>query len=54
MMDQQEMMELMMSRGNDLKPYPFEKIVQNTAMFKQQDAVDGLNINVTFPFGQNF
>jgi|DEB0MinimDraft_12_1074336.scaffolds.fasta_scaffold46315_1 hypothetical protein len=34
MMDQHEMMEMMMNKKGDLKPYPFEKLMQNTAMFK--------------------
>jgi len=34
MMDQQEMMEMMMQRKNQLRPYPFEKLMQNAAMFK--------------------
>jgi hypothetical protein len=54
MIDQHEMMEMMMNKKDSLRPYPFEKIMQNTAMFKQQEVVDGLNLNVMFPLGNNF
>ena len=54
-MDQHEMMELMMNKGKDsLRPYPFEKLMQNTAMFKQHEAIDGLNLNVSLPLGNSF
>lgn len=53
-MDQHDMMEMMMNKNNSLKPYPFEKLMQNTAAFMQQEAVDGLNLNVMFPLGNNF
>jgi hypothetical protein len=53
-MDPQEMMELMAQQRNDLKPFPFEKLMQNTAMFKQHEALDGLNMNLSLPLGQNF
>lgn len=33
-MDPHEMMEMMMEKRNSLKPFPFEKLMQNTAMFK--------------------
>jgi hypothetical protein len=33
-MDPHEMMEIMMEKRNSLKPFPFEKIMSNTAMFK--------------------
>ena len=55
MMDPHEMMEMMMNKGKDsLKPYPFEKIMQNCTVFKQHEAIDGLNLNVMLPLGQNF
>lgn len=53
-MDPHEMMELMMMDKKSLKPYPFEKLMQNTAMFKQHETVDGLGLNVMFPLGNNF
>lgn len=53
-MDPHEMMELMMSNRNSLKPFPFEKLMQNTAMFKQHETVDGAAINVMFPLGNQF
>ena len=28
--------------------------MQNTGMFKQQEAIDGLNLSVMFPLGNNF
>jgi len=55
MMDPHEMMEMMMNKGKDnLKPYPFEKIMQNCTIFKQHEAVDGLHLNVMLPLGNNF
>jgi hypothetical protein len=53
-MDPHEMMELMMSNRNSLKPFPFEKLMQNTAMFKQHETVDGAAINIMFPLGNQF
>lgn len=43
-----------MSKRDTLKPYPFEKLMQNTAMFKQHETVDGAAINVMFPLGNQF
>ena len=55
MMDPHEMMEMMMNKGKDnLKPYPLEKIMQNITIFKQHEAIDGLNLNVMLPLGHNF
>ena len=34
MMDQHEMMEMMMNKKDSLRPYPFEKLMANCAMFK--------------------
>lgn len=48
-MDPHEMMEMMMEQRNSLKPFPFEKLMQNTAMFKQHEIIDGLNLNISFP-----
>ena len=53
-MDQHEMMEMMMNKKDSLKPYPFEKLMQNTAMFKQHEAVDGLNFSMMLPLGNSF
>lgn len=53
-MDPHEMMELMMQRKGSLKPYPFEKLTQNTAMFKQHETVDGLSFNMSLPLGNTF
>ena len=54
-LDPHEMMELMMNNGKDsLKPYPFERIQNNCAGFKQHEAIDGLNLQVMLPLGQNF
>jgi len=56
MMDPHEMMELMMERRQSLKPYPFEKLQNNTAMFKQHqgEVVDGLSLNMMLPLGNQF
>lgn len=54
MMDQHEMMEQMMMRQNKLKPKAFDQLMQNTAMFKAHDAIDGIAINTMLPFGQQF
>ena len=43
-----------MERRQSLKPFPFEKMMQNTAMFKQHETIDGLAINVMFPLGNQF
>ena len=53
-MDPQEMMELMAEQRDNLKPFPFEKLMQNTAMFKQHEVIDGLNMNISFPMSQQF
>lgn len=37
-----------------MKPYPFEKIQQNCALFKQHDSIDGLSVNVMMPLGNQF
>jgi len=50
-MDPHEMMEMMMEKRQTLKPFPFEKLMQNTAMFKQHETVDGVAMNVMFPLG---
>ena len=55
MLDPHEMMEMMMNKGKDnLKPFPFEKIMQNCTIFKQHEAIDGLNLTVMLPLGNNF
>jgi hypothetical protein len=51
MMDQHEMMEMMLQKKDALKPYPFEKLMQNCAMFKQHEIPDGLAVNMMFPLG---
>ena len=53
-MDPHEMMELMMMKKKDMKPFPYEKLMQNTAMFKQHEAIDGLSLNVMLPLGNAF
>lgn len=55
MMDQHEMMEMMMKRSKDnLRPFPFEKVMANCGGFKQFEAVDGLKVNIMLPMGQLF
>lgn len=56
MMDQQEVMELMMNQGgkNRLKPFPFEKISNNTAALKHGEVVDGLTVSMMAPLGNQF
>ena len=53
-LSQEELMEMMMEKRSSLKPFPFEKLMQNTAMFKQHEAVDGVSLNTNFPMGQQF
>lgn len=55
MMDPHEVMEMMQNRGKKtLKPFPFEKVQNNTASFMQHEAIDGLNLNVMLPLSNNF
>jgi len=44
-------MEMMMNKKNALKPFPFEKVMMNAAMFKQHESNDGLSMNVMMPLG---
>lgn len=54
MMDPHEMMELMAQQRTSLKPFQYEKLMANTAMFKQHEAVDGLNLNFQMGLSQQF
>lgn len=54
MMDVHEMMELMAEQRTNLKPFNFEKLMQNTAMFKQHEVIDGLSLNFNFPLSNSF
>lgn len=48
------MMELMMAKQYKMKPKAFEQIQHSTQMFKQNEAMDGINVNMMMPMGQQF
>lgn len=51
--DRQEIMEALFSRSKrKLKPYSFDKICNNTGIFKQCNVVDGLNMSIMMPFNR--
>ena len=55
LMDPHEVMEMMMNKkGNSLKPYPFEKVMQNCMVFKHHEAIDGLNFNLMWILKHQF
>ena len=45
-----------MAKKGQMKPYPFEKLMQNCGAFKQhrEETVDGLGLNVMFPMGNQW
>lgn len=57
MMSQEELLELVMKKKNQLKPLPFEKVcMQYLGMYKQTtcEVPDGLNFGAFLPLGNNF